>query len=465
MAAPPPLGTLRAPPMRILLHKAAKSVRRTRRLTLLGACATLLALGGATVAAIGKPAVSAPTITAKPTAATNQTSATFAFTDSPSTLTFQCALDGAAFAACTSPKAYTGLLPGSHTFQVRARNSAGELSSATSATWTIDTTAPTAALSFPLAGGIYNGAGWNAGCGGGGAGLCGSASDAVAVASVAVSVLQQATGKWWNGSKFSSSSEVFSVAKGTTSWRYALSLPAPDGAYTVHARATDSAGNVTPASAQASASFRVDTLAPPKPLLTQTPPASSSSTSATFAFADGESGAAFQCKLDGGAWSACTSPKAYDGLAVGKHDFNVRALDAAGNLSTAATWSWTIVAQTSGQPFTISGTAVGALYPGVSRELPLTLTNPNSVAIAVTSLTVTVGAGSSNAGCDGPANLAVTQSDVSSTNTVTVPAGGHVTLPSGTVSAPQILMKDLSTNQDACKGATYNLTYAGSAHS
>jgi hypothetical protein len=204
---------------------------------------------------------------------------------------------------------------------------------------------------------------------------------------------------------------------------------------------------------------------PPTPTITQEPSNPTTSTSATFAFTDAQAGVSFQCKLDSAAWTACTSPKTYTGLKLGMHGFNVRALDSAGNKSEAASYSWTIVAQQSGQPFTISGTTLDALYPGVTRALPLTIANPNGVAISVTSLIVTVQAGSSNAGCDGPTNLTVTQSDVSSTNALTVPANGQVTLPSGTVHAPQIAMKDLATNQDACKGATYSLSYSGSAHS
>jgi hypothetical protein len=47
-----------------------------------------------------------------------------------------------------------------------------------------------------------------------------------------------------------------------------------------------------------------------------------------------------------------------------------------------------------------------------------------------------------------------------------VPAkGGKVTLPTGTVSAPQVLMKNLPTNQDACQGASFTFTYGGNGHS
>jgi hypothetical protein len=81
------------------------------------------------------------TITSGPAASTTSTSASFSFTSTASGATFDCALDGAAFAACTTPKAYSGLAVGSHTFQVRSRDSAGTVDpSPASQTWTI--TAP-----------------------------------------------------------------------------------------------------------------------------------------------------------------------------------------------------------------------------------------------------------------------------------------------------------------------------------
>lgn len=51
-------------------------------------------------------------------------SAVFGF-DANEPATFQCSLDGGAFESCVSPRRYTGLQPGWHTFSVRATDLAG----------------------------------------------------------------------------------------------------------------------------------------------------------------------------------------------------------------------------------------------------------------------------------------------------------------------------------------------------
>jgi len=83
---------------------------------------------------------------------------------------------------------------------------------------------------------------------------------------------------------------------------------------------------------------------PPDTTISAHPAVSTSSTSASFSFSSSESVSSFECQLDAGAWSACTSPKAYSGLARGSHAFQVRAIDAASNIDlTPASYSWTVV--------------------------------------------------------------------------------------------------------------------------
>ncbi|HXH96694.1 MAG TPA: hypothetical protein VNH40_05725, partial [Gaiellaceae bacterium] len=79
----------------------------------------------------------APEFTGWPPNPSESTSATFSFEDGDPTATFECSLDGAPFAACTSPTTYVDLASGEHTFQVRARNGGGT-SAAVSYTWTVD---------------------------------------------------------------------------------------------------------------------------------------------------------------------------------------------------------------------------------------------------------------------------------------------------------------------------------------
>ena len=99
------------------------------------------------------------------------------------------------------------------------------------------------------------------------------------------------------------------------------------------------------------------------------------------------------------------------------------------------------------QEFVVSGRVEG-LRPGGTRSLALTVQNPNSVAIRVTS--ITVAAGTARPGCPGSSlvlpqwtgSLPVAQRGTASLSV-------NVRLPAG---AP-----------DACQGATWPLTYGGTA--
>ncbi len=195
-------------------------------------------------------------ITSGPSGTVSSTSATFEFSSNEAGSTFQCKLDGAAsFQSCSSPKAYTNLANGSHTFQVKAVDAAGnEDATPATRTWTVDTT-------------------------------------------------------------------------------------------------TDKT--------------------PPNTTITSGPSGTVSSTSASFGFSSSESGSTFQCKLDGGTFGACTSPKSYTGLANGSHTFSVRARDSADNVDpTPATRTWTIdtTAPTGGGAWAWGANPWGQLGDGTNTK-------------------------------------------------------------------------------------------------
>jgi hypothetical protein len=78
---------------------------------------------------------------------------------------------------------------------------------------------------------------------------------------------------------------------------------------------------------------------PPTVTINSHPPDPSNDPSPTFAFSANEA-ASLECKLDGGAFAACASPKSYV-AGDGSHTFTLKATDAAGN-SGQTSYGWTI---------------------------------------------------------------------------------------------------------------------------
>jgi Bacterial Ig domain/Chitobiase/beta-hexosaminidase C-terminal domain/Bacterial Ig-like domain/PASTA domain len=281
-------------------------------------------------------------ITANPADPTQSTSASFSFTSTEGSSTFECQLDGGGYSSCTSPKSYGGpLSDGSHTFFVRATDPAGNTDgSAASYTWSVDTAAPSSTVSFPGSGSSYNASGWNAGCATNG--YCGTYSDATSgVQKVEISI-RQGAGNYWSAGSFGSGSEVWnttSLSAGNWSYTFPASNFPADGIYTIRAKATDNAGN---AESPSSRSFTIDRSAPDT-TIDSNPSNPSTSANASFSFSSTEGGSTFECQIDGGGYSSCTSPKSYTGLSEGSHTFLVRATDLAGNTDgSAASYTWTV---------------------------------------------------------------------------------------------------------------------------
>ena len=82
------------------------------------------------------------TVTSAPIGVVSSRAASISFT-SEAGARFECALDAAAYAACTSPVSYAALADGAHTVSVRAIDAAGNVDASPAvATWSVDGTAP-----------------------------------------------------------------------------------------------------------------------------------------------------------------------------------------------------------------------------------------------------------------------------------------------------------------------------------
>jgi len=225
--------------------------------------------------------------------------------------TFECSLDGAAFAACTSPHIVRALADGSHTFQVRAIDTLGYPDSTpASFTFIVDTTAPDTTLTV-------------------------TPSDPHNSSDASFEFTSNEPGT------FECSMDGAAFAACTTP-HTATGLA--DGSHTFAVRAIDAASNVD--ASPATYTFTVNTVVPdttaPETTITEMPATPHNSSSANFKFSSSEAGT-FECSMDGAAFAACTSPHTVTGLADGSHTFQVRAIDAASNVdATPASYTFTV---------------------------------------------------------------------------------------------------------------------------
>ncbi len=214
----------------------------------------------------------------------------------------------------------------------------------------VDSVSPTSTTTFPSAGDSYNIAGWNAGCSP--SGICGTASDSdSSVQKVEVSI-RQGSGNYWNGSSFSSASEVWNVAGGTASWSHgfaASNFPA-EGSYTIRVQVTDTAGNV---SAPTSTTFTADTTTPTLPAALASNPAGPANNNSPAIAGTAEAGSTVKVYTTSdcsGAPAATGTAAAFasPGITASVSDdtsttFKATATDAAGNTSGCSTSSVTYV--------------------------------------------------------------------------------------------------------------------------
>jgi len=214
----------------------------------------------------------------------------------------------------------------------------------------------------------------------------------------------------------------------------------------------------------AAATFALSAQAvPPAPVITGHPVDPSPSTTATFRYTDAKAVVGFRCALDKSTLAACArTGRSFTHLAYGSHCFHVVAVGTAAAQSKATTFCWHVVVTTH---LGIGGVSTNLLAPGVTLPVNLKFSNPYAFKLKIIGVTVTVQStttkgGRANPACDGRTNLKVVRAFRGS---VTVPAHASRTLADLGVPAaswPLVQMPDLSTNQDACKGATFAFSYA-----
>jgi hypothetical protein len=208
----------------------------------------------------------------------------------------------------------------------------------------------------------------------------------------------------------------------------------------------------------------------PRPVITAHHKTQTTST-ATFRLSDRARDVNFECHLDASPWRSCGSTVTYASVEPGRHRFYARATRRGVGNSRIAAFTWKVEepeapappppVNPEGLPFAIAQSdPPPLLYPGAGPSpLPVTLSNPNPDQIQVTSLSAAVTAGP--AGCDPRVNVRIEPSPVSSASPLVIPAGG--TLPVTAAQAPTIELVENGTNQDACRGGSFSLSFNGSA--
>lgn len=162
----------------------------------------------------------------------------------------------------------------------------------------------------------------------------------------------------------------------------------PLGNTTVTCTATDAHGNA--ATPTTFVVHVVDTTPPVTTIsgatdgngLSVAPGGSTLSSSITFAFSasDAVGVIGFECSLNSGAFSPCTSPGSYTGLAVGNHTFQVRATDTAGNTDpTPASLAWTVATPAQANQSLINAVSALDVPPAVQNSLSAPLGQASAI--------------------------------------------------------------------------------------
>jgi hypothetical protein len=198
---------------------------------------------------------------------------------------------------------------------------------------------PIVAIASPANGGFYNNLST----------VNGIASDLAQVDHVDVAMIDITRSLFLSGTSWVSA-QTWMSATGSTTWSFTPTVTLADGPYAVWARAWNSAG--LSSTQIAVISFTIDTLAPTTPMpITPTGGITLSSPSVMLVFSpaiDLNGVAGYNVRVDGTLYTTTATALSTPGLSVGSHTWDVRAFDAAGNVS-----SWSQAAIFATNPFLV----------------------------------------------------------------------------------------------------------------
>jgi len=245
-----------------------------------------------------------PMLSGAPPAVTAATAARISVSSPEAGSVLQCSFDGGSFSNCVSPIVRDGLTDGPRSVAVRRVDQAGNASATATASWTVDTSQPSAPAFTEAPSGTI--------------------------------------GRSFTTLGFSGEPQAsFECRLDSEPWAPCINprtlTGLGNGAHTFSVRQADRAGNTGPA---ATVSWSVD-LNNTAPQLTGTPPPLSASGTASLSFI-GKQGSTFTCLLDGVPFTACSSPVELSGLAEGEHSFSVRQIDVTGRTSPPASVFWLV---------------------------------------------------------------------------------------------------------------------------
>lgn len=278
-------------------------------------------------------------ITSRPSQYTSSQSAEILFTgtdDGQAITKFDCKLDGGEFGPCTSPQSLSSLAVGSHEFWVRGYDSANNVSPAVKATWFIDKTNPTLAVTSSQSGRTKS--------------------------TTAVVSYTKSDNSTSDLTVTCSLDDVALTNCGSPINLQSLS----EGAHFVTVAVQDAAGNTQ---TSRTGTWVVD-LTPPVVTITSGPDERTTSKTASFTFGavDPAGGvvSTLLCALDGSAFAACPSAP-LENLADGSHTFQVQATDSAGNVGLSAVYTWLV--DTTAPAIVVSKKPADAIELGSNAEI------------------------------------------------------------------------------------------------